>query len=161
MFLNCHKDLNNPLGKMVIILWLFCEKKFSSPSLICQRFQTKLLIYFITRGPLESTSCYKDCVILDNFSFPFKVAHVVNLKLAFMACFFNNLIVLIKLCNCLLEFCTYFPLNNIYKRVFRGFFICLNLELLRVCKVCRNQVFLILEITQYLNKIITIPNTLL
>ena len=46
----------------------------------------------------------------------------------------------------LLKFCTRFLLTNIYKRVFRTFLFCLDLELLKTwsLRVCRNHVFFIL-----------------
>ena len=47
-------ELDNPQGKMIIILRLFCEETFSSLSSICQKFQTKLLVYFIRPGPLKA-----------------------------------------------------------------------------------------------------------
>ena len=38
MFLNYRMELDNPYGKMVVILRLFCETKFSSLYSICKRF---------------------------------------------------------------------------------------------------------------------------
>ena len=56
----------------------------------------------------------------------------------------------------LLKFYTRFLLNNVYKRLFRIFLFCLDLELKRVCGDAES-----VEITQDINKITKIPNTLL
>ena len=74
MFLNYYMELDNSEGKMAVIQRLFCEKKSFLVHLRSAkpRFQTKLLIYFIMRGPLENASYYKGCVILEHFNFPFK-----------------------------------------------------------------------------------------
>ena len=66
-------ELDNPYGKMVVILRLFCEKNISClVHLHLPKISNQALDTFITRCPLESTSYHKGHVTLDHFNFSFK-----------------------------------------------------------------------------------------
>ena len=92
---------------------------------------------------------------ISRYDIDFKVAHVIKLKLAFMEWFLYNLVILIKLYNIQsqnLDETLLFPRNQV-----NFLFVYFNKNVKNECVETR---VLFLQITQDLNKMKKIPNTL-